>query len=50
MTREMIRQIGRRIGKRRIAGSAFIASGEGIPPRTASASTAAILQRLPTLQ
>jgi hypothetical protein len=34
-TREMIREILRRIGKRRISGSAFIASGKGIPPRTA---------------
>jgi len=33
--REMIREIMRTIGKRRISGSAFIASGEGISPRTA---------------
>jgi len=33
--REMIREIIRTIGKRRISGSAFIAIGEGIPPRTA---------------
>jgi hypothetical protein len=33
--REMIREIVRTRGKRRITGSAFIASGEGIPPRTA---------------
>jgi len=33
-TREMIREIIRET-KRRISGSAFIASGEGIPPRTA---------------
>jgi hypothetical protein len=33
--REMIREIIGTIGKRRISGSAFIASGEGTPPRTA---------------
>jgi hypothetical protein len=33
--REIIREIIRTIGKRRISGSAFIATGEGIPPRTA---------------
>jgi hypothetical protein len=32
--REMIREILREL-KRRISGSAVIASGEGIPPRTA---------------
>jgi len=48
MTREIIRETT--IAKRRISGSAFIASGEGTPPRTAWASNAAILQRLPTLQ
>jgi len=48
--REMIREIIRMIRKRRISGSAFIASGEGIPPTTAWASNAAILQSLPTLQ
>jgi hypothetical protein len=35
MTREMIREILRMIGKRRISGSAFIAIGEGTPPKTA---------------
>jgi hypothetical protein len=34
MIKEMIREIIRET-KRRISGSAFIASGEGIPPRTA---------------
>jgi hypothetical protein len=34
MTRELIREIIRGT-KRRISGSAFIASGEGTPPRTA---------------
>jgi hypothetical protein len=33
--REMPREIIRTRGKRRISGSAFIASGKGIPPRTA---------------
>jgi hypothetical protein len=33
MTREIIRETT--IGKRRISGSVFIASGEGTPPRTA---------------
>jgi len=46
-TREIIRETT--IGKRRISGSAFIASGEGIPPRTAWASNTAILQSLLTL-
>ena len=45
MIREIIRET-----KRRISGSAFIASGEGIPPRTAWASSSAILPRLPILQ
>jgi hypothetical protein len=35
MTREMMREILRTIGKRTISGSAFIASGKGIPPKTA---------------
>jgi hypothetical protein len=48
MIREMIREISRTIAKRRISGSAFIATGEGTPPRTALVSNAAILQRLPT--
>jgi hypothetical protein len=33
--REMIREIIRTIGKRRISGSAVIAIGEGTPPKTA---------------
>jgi hypothetical protein len=33
--RELIREIIRTIGKRRISGSAFIARWEGIPPTTA---------------
>jgi len=45
-----IREIIRTIGKRRMSGSAFIASGEGTTPRTAWASNTAILQMLPTLQ
>jgi len=48
--RQRIREIIRTIGKRRISGSAFIASSEGIPPRTAWARNVAILWRLPTLQ
>jgi len=45
-----IREIIWMIRKRRICGSAFIASGDGISPRTAGASNAAIIQWLPTLQ
>jgi hypothetical protein len=48
MTREILRETTK--GKRRIAGSAFIASGEGTPRRTRSASNEEIIQRLPTLQ
>ena len=48
--REIIREIIRTFRNRRISGSAFIASGESTPPRTASASNAAILLSLPTLQ
>jgi len=48
MTREIIRETT--IGKRRISGSAFIAIGEGTPQKTAWASSAAILPRLPILQ
>jgi len=48
--REMMREIIRTIGTRRISGSAFIASGEGTPPRTAWASSVAILPSLPILQ
>jgi len=33
--REMIREILRTIGMRKISGSAFIASSKGTPPRTA---------------
>jgi len=40
-----IREIIRTIGKKRISGNAFIASGQGIPPRTAWASNVAILPR-----
>jgi hypothetical protein len=47
--REMIREIMRTIGKGMMCGSALIASGEGISPRTARASNTAILLRLPTL-
>jgi hypothetical protein len=46
--REIIRETS--IGKRRISGSAFIASGEGTPPRTARATKAVSLQCLQTLQ
>jgi len=35
MIKEMIREIMRMIGKRKISGSAFNASGEGTPLRTA---------------
>jgi len=45
-----IREIIWTIGKKRISGSAFIASGKVIPSRTAWASNTAILQKLPTLQ
>jgi hypothetical protein len=45
-----IREIIRTIGKTRISGSAFIASGEGTPLRTAEAISAAIFPRLPILQ
>jgi len=45
-----IREIIRVIGKRRIRRSGFIASGDGISPRTAWASNAAIPQLLLTLQ
>jgi hypothetical protein len=46
----MIREIIKTRGKRKISGSAFIASGKGKPPGTACASNTAILQGLPTLQ
>jgi len=48
--REMIREIVRTRGKRRISRSAFIASGEGIPLRTAWPSNVVILLSQPTLQ
>jgi hypothetical protein len=47
--REIISEIVRMIGKRRISGSAFIASGDGTSQRTASESNVVILQRLPTV-
>ena len=50
MVERGIRETFRMTGQRRISGSAFIANRECISPRTAWASTAAIIQRWPTLQ
>jgi len=48
--REMTREIIRMIEKRRISGSTFIASGEGIPLTTAWACEVVIFQCLATLE
>jgi hypothetical protein len=44
-----IREIMRTVGKREICGSALIAKGVRISPRTASESNELIVQRLPSL-